>query len=129
MTSSKLLSIPRDRRHLLALLALALGLAEFADAFFISFWEAGAVFSALFLLGVYLIRRGGMGGPILVGALCVFELVSYPTWERHGLGDWISQTAFAVVAAAGLVVAATVLKQSFGSRRAAATTAASGETG
>jgi hypothetical protein len=120
---SRFLSPPRDLRHLLALLALLLGLGEFADAFFISFWEGAAVFSVLFLAAMLWIRRGGIGGPILVGALCVFELQSFPTWHRHGVGNWISQIAFVVVAAAGLLLALAVLKQSYRIRRAKASAA------
>jgi hypothetical protein len=122
-TRQHFLSIPRDRRHLLSLIALLLGVGEFADAFFISFWEGAAVFSALFLAGTLWIRRGGLGGPILVGALCVFELVSFPTWHRAGAGDWISQIAFVVCSAAGLLVSLAVIKQSFSTRRAKTTAA------
>ncbi len=97
---TRFLSIPRERRHLFALIALLLGLGEFADAFF-SFWEGAAVFSALFLAGLLWIRRRKIGGPILVGALCVFELQSFPTWDRHAASDWISRIAFVVGSVAG----------------------------
>jgi len=112
-------SILGDRR-LLAGTALLLGLGEFADAFTISFWEGAAVFSALFIAAFFWIRRGGIGGPILVGALCVFELQSYPTWKRTGLEDSITQTAFAVVSAAGLLLAIAVLTRAFLTRKAVA---------
>ena len=115
---SPFFSVPRDRRGLLGLIALLLGLGEFADAFFISFWEGAAVFAVLFLVGVIWVRRGGIGGPVLVGALCVFELQSFPTWHRAGTGDWISQIAFAVVSAAGLLVALSVVWQSIRTRKA-----------
>jgi hypothetical protein len=111
------LSFARDRRQWLITLAIVLGLGELVDSFFISFWEAGVVFSALFLLAAFWTRRGGMGGPILVGALCVFELQSFPTWERTGMGDWISQIAFVVVSAVGLVVAIAVLKREYDTRK------------
>jgi hypothetical protein len=122
-TESRFLSRPRDPRHLLALLALLLGIGEFADAFFISFWEGAAVFSVLFLAATLWIRRGGIGGPILAGALCVFELQSFPTWHRHGVGDWISQITLVVAAAAGLLLTLAVLKQSHSIRRAKASAA------
>ena len=61
-TGSNFLSLPRDLRQLLALLALLLGLGEFADAFFISFWEGAAVFSVLFLAATLWSRRGGSAG-------------------------------------------------------------------
>jgi hypothetical protein len=74
----------------------------------------------LFIAAMLWIRRGGIGGPILVGALCVFELQSFPTWHRHSAGDWISQIAFVVVAAAGLLVTLAVLRQSYRIRKAKA---------
>jgi hypothetical protein len=112
-------SIVSDRRRLLVGLASLLGLAEFADAFSISFWEAAAVFSALYLVAAFWTRRGGIGGPVLVGVLCVFELQSYPTWDRNGLTDWITQTLFAAGAAVCLIVALAVLKRCFAKRRKA----------
>jgi hypothetical protein len=125
-TGSRFLSIPHDRRHLLSLIAALLGLGEFVDAFFISFWEGAAVFCVLFIAGTIWIRRGGIGGPILVGALCVFELQSFPTWHRAGAGDWISQIAFVVVSAAGLLVALAVIWQSIRSRKSNAIAAGLG---
>jgi len=112
-------SIVSDRRRLLVGLAVLLGLAEFADVFAISFWEAAAVFCALFLAAAWWTRRGGIGGPILVTILCVFELQSYPTWDRNGITDWITQTAFAAGAAVCLIVALAVLRRSFAERRQA----------
>ena len=38
-TGRRFLSIPRDLRHVLALVALALGLGELENTFTISFWE------------------------------------------------------------------------------------------
>jgi hypothetical protein len=110
-------SIVHDRHRLLVALALLLGLAEFGDIFVISFWEAGAVFSALFIASALWNRRGGIGGPIMVGLLCVFELQSFPTWERNGIGDWILQVPFAVLSAVTLVVALAVLKRGLAARK------------
>ena len=115
----QLSSIVSDRRRLLVGLAVLLGLAEFADVFAISFWEAAAVFSVLFLVAAWWTRRGGIGGPILVAILCVFELQSYPTWDRNGVADWITQSAFAVGSAVCLIVALAVLKRSVVARRTA----------
>jgi hypothetical protein len=58
-------------------------------------------------------------GPILVAILCVFELQSYPTWDRNGVADWITQSAFAVGSAVCLIVAFAVLKRLVVERRAA----------
>ena len=38
-TGTRFLSIPRDRRHVLALVVLVLGLGELENTFTISFWE------------------------------------------------------------------------------------------
>jgi hypothetical protein len=106
-----------SNKRLLAGAAALLGLGEFADAFAISFWEGAAGASALFLAAALWTRRGGVGGPILVAALCVFELQSFPTWKRTGLEDWISQTAFAVGSAITLVVAIAVLRAALVARK------------
>ena len=105
-------SIFRDRRRLLSLIALLLALAEIADAFFVSFPAGPTVFAALLLAGALWIRRGGLGGPILVAALFAFEIANAPFWPRHTTGDWITTIAYGVVALAGLLVAGTVIKQS-----------------
>jgi hypothetical protein len=117
-TGQRFLSIPRDLRHLLALIALLLGLSEFVAAFFVSFWEVNPVLCVLFLAGLVWIRRGGIGGAILVGALCVFELWGFTTYSRNGIDDWVSQIPIAVVSAAGLTVALAVLTQSLTMRKA-----------
>ncbi len=122
-TAQSFRSLPRDRRHLLALIALLLGLGEFADSFTISFWEGPAVVSILFLAGTVWIRRGGKGGAILVGALCVFELLNFPSWPKHGIGDWASQIPFVVGSAAGVLLTLAVLKQSRNARKATTTAA------
>jgi hypothetical protein len=109
-----------SNRRALATTAAALGLGEFANAFDISFWEGAAVFSALFLLAALWTRRGGLGGPLLIGALCVFELQSYPTWQTNGLEDQIFQTAFAAVSAACLCIAVAVIGKTVTDRRRAA---------
>jgi hypothetical protein len=116
-------SIFRDRRRLLSVIALLLALGELGDAFFISFPAGAVVFAALLLVGVLWIRRGGIGGPILVAALFVFEVANAPFWPRHSTGDWISTIAFSVVALAGLLVAIAVIKHSFTTRKTKTTTA------
>lgn len=110
--------LPRNRRDLLAMLAFCLGLGELADSFFVSFWIGALVFAVLFGLAGAWTRRGGLAGPLFVGVLCIFELQSFPTWERSGIGDWIHQIAFIAVAAATLVLSAMVAKQALHSRKA-----------
>lgn len=106
-----------DRRRLLTAIAVLLGVGEFGDSFFISFWEAGAVFCVLFLAGAFWMRRGGIGAPILIGLLCAFEIQSFPSWQRGGVADWTSQIAFLVLSIAGVLVALAVLKRAFDTRR------------
>jgi hypothetical protein len=106
-----------DRRGLLTAIAFVLGVGEFCDSFFISFWEGAAVFSALFLPAAYCMRRGGIGAPILIGVLCAFEIQSFPSWQRGGVADWASQIGFLVVSIAGVLVALAVLKRAVVDRR------------
>ena len=106
-----------DRRRLLTMIAVLLGIGEFCDSFFISFWEGAAVFSVLFLAAAYCMRRGGIGAPILIGVLCAFEIQSFPSWERGGAADWASQIGFLVASIAGVLVALAVLKRAFDDRR------------
>lgn len=107
-------------RRLLVAISAVLGLGEFENAFTISFWEGAAVFFALFFLAVLWTRRGGLGGPILAGALSVFELQSYPTWKTTGREDQIFQAAFAAVSGACLCVAVVVIVKTVAERRRAA---------
>ena len=116
-------SIFRDRRRLLTLIALLLALAEIGDAFFVSFPAGPGVFALLLLTGTLWIRRGGIGGPILVAALFLFELANAPSWPRTTTSDWISTFAFAGVALAGLLVAIPVIKRSLKTRKTRTTTA------
>ena len=116
-------SIFRDHRRLLSLIALLLALDELKDTFFISFWPGALVFAILFLAGTLWIRRGGIGGPILVAALCAFELLAFPSWQRTTTYDWINEITAVVVALAGLLVAIAVIKHSFDTRETKTTTA------
>ena len=99
-------------RGSLVLIAVVLAIGEIVDAFVVSFPAGPAVFAVLLLVGAVWTRRGGLGGPILIAVLCVFEIAN---------GDWISMFAFAAVAIAGLVVAILVIRATRSARRAAAT--------
>jgi hypothetical protein len=100
----------------LAILAGVLSLGEIGSAVVI--WKENypdaqplfaVVFAALFLAAAFLVRRGWVGGAILVGVLCVFELISFPSWTRHSAFDWASQSVYAAVVLAGLLTAIAVL--------------------
>jgi hypothetical protein len=96
-------------REILGWVALAFVVAEVVSAFFIEFPVAAIVFAALFLVGWFLVRRGGLAGVILVGVLCVIELAGLPFYEREDADDWIVQAVALALGAVGVVVAAGVL--------------------
>jgi hypothetical protein len=107
-------------RNILTALAVFLGFGEFASAVIIkveaypdSFPAAAVVFGCLFLVGARLLRGSRVtAGTVLVGVLCLFEVVSFPGWTRHNALDWTTQIGFAVVSLAGLVTAIAVLVSS-----------------
>jgi hypothetical protein len=85
-------------------------------------WGAGfaVVFGLLFLLAAWLLRSGRVtAGAIFTGVLCLFEIVEFPSWHKHGALDWVYQSIFAVVSLAGLIAAITVLAARLRSRAAA----------
>ena len=101
----------------LVILAGALSLAEIGSAVII--WRENypdaqpwfaVVFSALFVIGAALVRRARVAvGATLIGVLCLFELVTFPTWTRHGALDWVYQFGCAALALAGLVTTIAVI--------------------
>jgi hypothetical protein len=99
-----------NRRHVLTALAVALAIGEFIGALSID-WPAGI----LFIAGAYWIRRGGIGGPILVGLLAAIEAVAVPfrgPYADWAQDRWIVQTLFVVVSLTGLITAIAVLVES-----------------
>ena len=62
------------------------------------------------LIAAWLLRRGRItGGTVFAGILCLVEVVTYPSWYKHSALNWTYDTAFALVALAGLIGAITVL--------------------
>ena len=94
-----------------------LALGEFGSAVIIwlenypgSIWPAAVVFGMFFLLAAWLLRSGRVvAGAVFAGVLCLFEVVSFAGWTRHNALDWVYQTAFALLSAAGLIAVITVL--------------------
>jgi hypothetical protein len=101
----------------LTVLSAVLAVGEFISAVIIAVesyrdsFAAGAVlFGLLFLLGAWLLRSGRVtAGAVLVGLMCVFEIVSFPTFQRHNALDWVYQVAYALVALIALVTSIAVL--------------------
>jgi hypothetical protein len=101
----------------LTVLSAVLAVGEFISAVIISVesyrdsFAAGAVlFGLLFLVGAWLLRSGRVtAGAVLVGLLCVFEVASFPTFQRHNALDWVFQVVYALVALVALVTSVAVL--------------------
>jgi hypothetical protein len=71
---------------------------------------AAVVFAVFFGIATWLLRSGRVtAGTVFAALLCLFEVVEYPSWARHSTWDWITSSAFAVVALAGLGTAIVVL--------------------
>jgi hypothetical protein len=100
----------------LTALAAVLTVGEFGSAVEIGLgkdpWGAGfaVIFGVFFGLATWLLRRGRVrAGAIFTGLLCLFEILEYPSWHKHGALQWATDTAFAVVSLAGLIAAIVVL--------------------
>ena len=97
-------SVPQSRR-VAAFAAAAFGLFELANAFVIEFPAAAVVFALLFGGAWLWIRHGGIGGLILLGALCAIELAFVPVYDYATATDWIIGGAAGALSALGLVAA------------------------
>lgn len=102
--------IRRENRPL-AGLALLAAVLEGINALLVETPAAEVGIAALFLLAWFRIMQGSADGVVLAGALFVFELVGLVFVDRDDAKDWIIQSAITVVAIAGLVVTATVLRR------------------
>jgi hypothetical protein len=108
-------------RKLTVLTAIAgiLAVGEFGSAVMIGLGEYGPdragwpfviAFGVFFLIAAWLLRSGRItAGAIFAGVLCVWEVVTFPSWYRHGALDWAYDTVFILVALAGLIGAIVVL--------------------
>jgi hypothetical protein len=67
-------------------------------------------FGVLYALAFWLQRSGRVvAGASLAGALALFEVVTFPTWQRFNALDWTTQIISAGVALIGFVVAVAVV--------------------
>jgi len=103
---------------ILTALTVLLALGEFGSAVIIGLgkdpWGAGfaVIFGGLFLVATWLLRSGRVtAGAVFAGILCLFEIIEYPSWHRHGAPDWTYQTAYAIVSLAGLMGVIVVLAE------------------
>ena len=96
--------------RIVAGVALAAGLGEAIDSFFIGWGAiASVVFALLFFLGCWLTLKGRVAGPVLVAVMCALEIAAFPGFTRNTTLDWIVQIAFLVVSAIGIVAAVAAL--------------------
>ena len=96
-----------------------LALGEFASAVMIGLgedgpdhagWPFAVTFGVFFLIAAWLLRSGRIvAGAVFAGILCLFEILGYPSWYRHGALDWTYETAYALVSLAGLIGVIVVL--------------------
>jgi hypothetical protein len=64
------------------------------------------LFAGLFLVAALLVWRGHLtSAGALLGVLCLFEIVSSPTWTRHNGYDVVSDVVAVALSVAGLVAA------------------------
>jgi hypothetical protein len=102
---------------ILTWLVVAMAIGEFLSAVVIAVENyAGSVpafavlFGVLFSGAAWLLYRGHIvAGAALATFLCLFELVSFPSWQKHNSYDWVSDSLYALLAAVTLGFAITVL--------------------
>lgn len=98
---------------ILTRLALVMAVGEFTSAVVIavekyagSAPEFAVLFGVLFFTSGWLLHKRRMvAGASLVGFLALFEIVSFPTWQKHNIYDWVSDTVYVILAAVTLVFA------------------------
>ena len=58
-------------------------------------WPFAVIFGVFFLIAAWLLRSGRiMAGAVFAGILCLFEILGYPSWYRHGALDWTYRDCF-----------------------------------
>lgn len=110
-----------DRKlTILAALTAVLTAGEFGSAIEIGLgkdpWGAGfaIIFGVLFGLATWLLRRGRVrAGAVFTGLLCLFELLEYPSWHKHGAVQWATDTAAVAGAAVAVALAGSVAAAAF----------------
>lgn len=89
-------------------LTVVMAIGEFASSIIIAVEnyadaqpEFAVAFGVLFLVAAWLQRRGQLSvGAGLAGVLCLFEMVSYPSWPKPTAFDWVGDTIYVLLALA-----------------------------
>jgi hypothetical protein len=71
--------------------------------------EFAVAFGVFFLVAMWLLRSGRVtAGGSLAGLLCLFEVVSYPSWPKPTTFDWVGDTIYVLIALTTLATAIAV---------------------
>ena len=96
----------RDWRSDLVWISLGFAVLEVASVALIDVPPViGLSFAVLFLIAAYWLRRGGLGGILLAGALCLLEALAVPFFVRPTTLHVILQAIAVILGVAGVVVA------------------------
>ena len=101
----------RQWRSYLAWFAVAFAVLEVASVVLIGVPPViGLVFAGLFVLALYWLRRGGLGGVMAVGALCLLEAVAVLFFVRPTTLHVVLQAVALVLGVTGVAVAVLALR-------------------
>jgi len=92
-----------DWRGLATFGAVAMAVLEIIDAPAIEVPGVAVVFAALFLIGAWLVHKGGISGLVLLIVIALIEVVFLPIYERNNAFDWTIQIAVAVASVVCLI--------------------------
>ncbi len=94
-------------RRYLAWIAVAFAVLEVGTVVLIDVPAVmGLAFAGLFVLAASWLRRGGRSGVLLVGLLCLVEVLGVPFYERPTMLSVLLQAAALVLGMAGVALAA-----------------------
>ncbi len=108
-------------RRILVASTLSCGIFELVSTPFMQ-QPLGSLTAGVVFLGAaaWLWRGRGIIAPLLLGLLFAVELAGEPAYSRHGLKDWILQSAVGALSLAGLAAATVVVHGRLRTRRSTA---------
>ena len=108
----------RTARRVLVGSTLFCGIFELVSTPFMN-QPLGSLAAGIVFLGAaaWLWRGRGIIAPLLLGLLFAVELAGEPAYSRHGLKDWILQSAVGALSLAGLAAAIVVIRERVRARR------------
>jgi hypothetical protein len=108
----------RTPRRVLVGSTLFCGIFELVSTPFMN-QPLGSLAAGIVFLGAaaWLWRGRGIIAPLVLGLLFAVELGGEPAYSRHGLKDWILQSAVGALSLAGLAAAIVVIRERIRARR------------